>query len=123
MTKLIFPQEIEVWYILPLIRKKVALKLVDSGLSQKKVAQMMSITEAAVSQYKKKKRAKEDFFDKEMEKELEKSVKNIIKDNNCLADEIIRLNNLSKTKGIVCKIYRDVCALKDSNKCCYCDKK
>jgi len=120
-AKLIFPQEIEVWYILPAIRKKISLKLAEN-LPQKDVATIMGVTPAAISQYKKKKRAKEEIFDKEMEKELTISVKNIIKDNNNLGNEIIRLNNLLKNKGIVCKIYKNVCALKNSKTCSYCNK-
>ena len=67
--KLIFPQEIEVWYVLPLIRRKIALKMVEKGLQQKEVAKIMGITPAAVCQYKTEKRAKEDFFDGDMNKE------------------------------------------------------
>jgi len=123
MAKLIFPQEIEVWYILPVIRRKIALKLVEEGIRQNKVADIMGITPAAVCQYKKQKRAKEEIFDSEMEKELTDSVKNIIKDNNALAEEIIRLNNLMKKKGIVCKLYSKICALKNCKKVCpYCKK-
>jgi uncharacterized protein len=122
--KLIFPQEIEVWYILPLIRRKIALKMVEKGLKQKDVAKIMGITPAAVCQYKKEKRAKEDFFDDEMNKELTKSVKNVIKSNEKLAEEIIRLNNLAKSKGIVCKIYKNICALKGmKGDCAYCKHK
>jgi len=121
--KLIFPQEIEVWYILPTIRKKISFKLVEKGWSQKKVAQLMGVTEAAISQYKKQKRAKKDFFDQEMEKELEKSVQILMKKPLELGAEIIRLNNLAKERGIVCKIYKNICALKESKSCCYCHKK
>ena len=120
--KLIFPQEIEVWYILPAIRKKISLKLAEN-LPQKDVATIMGVTPAAISQYKKQKRAKEEIFDQEMEKELTISVKKIIKDNNNLGDEIIRLNTLLKKKGILCKIYKKVCALKKSQKCTYCNQK
>ena len=122
MAKLIFPQEIEVWYVLPAIRKKLALKLVEKRKSQKEVAELMGVTPAAISQYKKKKRAKAEIFDKEMEKELEKSVDNIVKNNNTLGNEIIRLNDLLKKKGILCKIYKDICALSKCQKCTYCNK-
>jgi uncharacterized protein len=123
MKKIIFPQEIEVWYILPTIRKKIALKLVEKGLQQKKVAEIMGITPAAVCQYKSEKRAKKELFNNEMEDELEKSVENIIKDPHQLAEEIIRLNRLMKKKGIVCKLYSEICALKDcKSHCPYCDK-
>lgn len=123
MQKPIFPQEIEVWYILPAIRKKIALKLIEKDLPQKKVAEIMGITPAAVSQYKKQKRAKEEIFDREMELELEKSVNKISKNKSHLANEIIHLNNLIKKKGIVCKIYNKICALKGNKvNCPYCKK-
>jgi len=123
MAKLIFPQEIEVWYILPVIRRKIALKLVEKGLPQKEVAELMMITPAAVSQYKKQKRAKEEIFDPELEKELEKSVHKILKDHSCLSKEIIRLNDLVKKKGIICKVYNKICALsKDKINCPYCKR-
>lgn len=126
MNKLIFPQEIEVWYILPIIRKKIALKLIQNNLSQKKVAQIMSLTEAAVSQYKKQKRGKqkigtEDLFDATMEKELEKSVSKIIKAPLSLSNEIIHLSKTIKKSGLVCKIYKKMCALnKNKIQCPYC---
>ena len=123
-AKLIFPQEIEVWYVLPLIRRKIALKMVEKGLQQKQVAKIMGITPAAVCQYKTEKRAKDDFFDDDMNKELEVAVKNIIKNNKALAEEIIKLNNSAKSKGIVCKIYKEKCALKGmEGNCAYCKNK
>ncbi len=123
MPKLIFPQEIEVWYILPAIRKKIAIKLIEKGSSQKKVAELMGVTEAAISQYKSQKRAKEEIFDKEMEKELEKAVLRIKKNEDSLSQEIISLNNLAKSRGILCKIYHEVCILKKCKKqCTYCGK-
>ncbi len=76
MQKLFFPQEIEVWYVLPLIRKRLAIELISNGLSQKEVASLMHLTEAAISQYKKEKRGNEDFFDSNFNKELNSSVKN-----------------------------------------------
>ncbi|HLD73030.1 MAG TPA: helix-turn-helix domain-containing protein [Candidatus Nanoarchaeia archaeon] len=123
MVKLIFPQEIEVWYILPAIRKKIALKLVERGLAQKEVAELMGVTPAAISQYKKQKRAKEEIFDVGMEKELERSIEKIVQNKNSLGEEIIRLNQLLKEKGIVCKIYNQVCALQKSKNCPYCHQK
>ena len=122
-AKLIFPQEIEVWYVLPLIRKKIALKMVEEGLQQKKVAEIMGITPAAVCQYKSSKRAKKDFFDDDMNKELKTSIKKIIKDHKALAKEIIKLSEMAKGKGIICKLYKDKCALNDLSKDCpYCYK-
>ena len=123
MPKLIFPQEIEVWYILPVIRKKIAQKLAEKSMPQHKIAELMGVTPAAISQYKKQKRAKEELFDTVLEKELEISVKTIIADQSSLYSEIIRLNEIVKKRGIICKIYQDICALnKSKNDCPYCKK-
>ena len=105
--KLIFPQEIEVWYVLPAIRKQLAVKLVEKGWAQKEVAKLMHITEAAISQYKKQKRAKEEIFCGEMDKELEQSVKTILQDRSKLYTEIVRLNRAVKEKGIICKLHKE----------------
>ena len=106
MKKLVFPQEIEVWYILPAIRKQLAAKLVDSGMSQKEVAKLMQLTEAAISQYKKLKRAKENIFNPEIDREIEKSVKEILKDKKTITNEISRLAQFIKESGIVCTLHK-----------------
>ncbi len=50
------PCELVVWYVLPTIKADLAKELINRGTSQKGVAKMLSITEAAVSQYVKGKR-------------------------------------------------------------------
>jgi predicted transcriptional regulator len=46
-----------VWYTLPIIRKEFAKSLInDHGLTQRKTAEKLGITESAVSQYISKKR-------------------------------------------------------------------
>ncbi|MEK6938415.1 MAG: hypothetical protein AABX04_05200 [Nanoarchaeota archaeon] len=105
--KLIFPQEIEVWYVLPALRKQLAGKLVEAGWAQKEVAKLMHLTEAAISQYKKEKRAKAELFCGEMEKEINLSVKSILQDRTKLYSEIVRLNQMVKDKGIICKLHKE----------------
>ena len=54
------PQEIEVWYLLPALRKELARVFVDDhNLTQKEAAKMLGITESAISQYRKSKRGGE----------------------------------------------------------------
>ena len=55
---MITPQELEVWYILPAIRRELTISLKEEGLKQRQVAEILGVTEAAVSQYIKSKRAK-----------------------------------------------------------------
>lgn len=118
MQKLLFPQEIEVWYILPLIRKQLAIGLIQEGLSQKEVASLMNLTEAAISQYKKEKRAKENFLDPSLNKELQNSVKRIIKDKTKVYSEIIKLSNLAKSSGLICSLHKKKSSLKNKQLPC-----
>ena len=70
------PQEIEVWYIIPAIRRELAKSMIkDLKITQKQVASIMEITEAAVSQYLHSKRAKEVVFTKAILEEIKKSAK------------------------------------------------
>ncbi len=54
---MIHPQEIEVYFVLPGVRREIANNLVAKGWSQRQVAQKLAVTEAAVSQYVNDKRA------------------------------------------------------------------
>ncbi|MFC1697236.1 transcriptional regulator [Nanoarchaeota archaeon] len=99
------PQELEVWYILPAIRKEFAEIMVKRGMKQKEVASILGLSEAAVSQYFKEKRATEIEFDKKMIKEIEKSVDIVIKDNEKIMGEVQRILNLSRKSKVLCKLH------------------
>jgi hypothetical protein len=101
------PQEIEVWYIIPAIRREFAKTLIkEHGLTQKEVANILGLTEAAVSQYLKSKRAKEVVFNNNIISEIKKSVKVIFNDKEKLMEETHRIINLIKVKKIVCDIHK-----------------
>jgi predicted transcriptional regulator len=98
------PQEIEVWYIIPAIRRELAKQLIKKGLKQREVAEILGTTEAAVSQYLHKKRAQEIKFPKGMKKDFDLAAKTIMKDNKKVVSEILRLLVLTKQKGISCNM-------------------
>ena len=101
------PQEIEVWYVLPAIRRELAKTLVKKHKhSQKEVAEFLGVTEAAVSQYLKSKRGKELVFDKDIINEIEDSAGRLAKDKNGLMDEMKRICALSRMRILVCKLHR-----------------
>jgi predicted transcriptional regulator len=50
------PCETAVWYLLPVVKSELAKELSDRGMSQKKIAEVIDVTQAAVSQYISKKR-------------------------------------------------------------------
>ncbi|MFH0979132.1 MAG: transcriptional regulator [Candidatus Woesearchaeota archaeon] len=100
------PQEIEVWDILPAIRREFAkIMLKDYKLSQKKIATLLHITEPAVSQYLKSKRAKQLVFSRKVLKEVEKSAGNIIEEKKGVLEETQRICKLTEVKMMVCGIH------------------
>ncbi|HLC75263.1 MAG TPA: transcriptional regulator [Candidatus Nanoarchaeia archaeon] len=102
--KLLFPQEIEVWYILPAIRKAFALELIKAGRPQKYIAQLMGITEAAISQYKSDKRAHIELTD-EIHGLIKSSIAAITTPEQMFA-EMMKIDRQIKDSGLFCKIHR-----------------
>jgi predicted transcriptional regulator len=99
------PQEIEVWYIIPAIRRELAKAMLRMGLKQKEIAGKLGVTDAAISQYMKSKRASEVKFDSRIRKEIEKSAGRLIKGGNAMM-ETQRLVRLCRKEGLVCRIGR-----------------
>ena len=104
------PQEIEVRYILPAIRRELAKIFInDYKLSQKEAARLLGLTEAAVSQYQHSKRAKEVVFSENVIEEIKKSAEKIKTDKNGrqrLIGEMYRISNLTKVRQILCDLHR-----------------
>ena len=90
-----------VWYLLPLIRKEFAKSLIkDHGLTQRKAAEKLGITEAAVSQYVSKKRGDLKVTDLGMRREIEESTKRIMKgDILVMKTETCRICHLLRFQG------------------------
>lgn len=101
------PQEIEVWFILPALRRELARIITEKhGLSQKEAANILNVSEPAISQYKKSKRAKEvKFTDKTMQV-IEDVTERIIKDKSSLIKEMQRLCDEVKKDLTLCKIHK-----------------
>lgn len=104
--KLINPQEIEVWYVLPAIRREVALALKKQGLEQKTIAEFLGITEPAVSQYCNKKRGREIKFTDEVKKEIKTSAANIASKKSSTLRETQRILKLPQVREIICQIHK-----------------
>ena len=101
------PQEIEVWYTIPALRRELTKSMIeDCKLTQKHVAEHMGITEAAVSQYLSSKRATEVTFSNAVLDEIKKSAKNIIEDQILLVPEMMRLTKLTEVKQVMCDIHK-----------------
>src|SRR3989338_2968560 len=116
------PQEIEVRYILPAIRRELArIFIQDHKLSQKEAANILGLTEAAISQYQHSKRAKEVVFSDSIVNEIRASANKILAEKNSkqrVIAEMYRISSLTKVRQILCDLHR--AQSKDLEKCNVC---
>ncbi len=101
------PQEIEVFYILPALRRYLAMYMKLQGLKQNKIAEILHIEKSAVSQYIKKKRGNNVEFSENVLNEIAKSASRI-KDEFSLLGEIQRLLRFVRLSGDLCKIHKNI---------------
>ncbi len=102
------PQELEVWYIFPAVRRELAIVMSKKGLQQKEIAKKLKITGPAVSQYIKSKRGKTLKIDKDIIKEVSISADNIIRNHSTanLVFEINKISDLIKKSGTICTLHK-----------------
>lgn len=103
---MLLPQEIEVWYVLPAIRRAMCKELIAQGLTQRKTAKLFRLTEAAVSQYVNSKRAGKVKFRSKFMVEL-KNVCTMIREGKMTAYEGLQiLSKEFRQSGQICAIHR-----------------
>jgi len=95
------PQEIEVFYILPAIRRHLAMFMKLKGMKQIKIAKLLHIQKSAVSQYISKKRGSGVEFEEGVLSEISKSAA-VIKDEYSLLGETQRLLRVVRSSGDLC---------------------
>ena len=121
------PQEVEVWYVIPSIRREIALAMIEKGRTQKSIAKMLGVTEPAVTQYKltrgkdsSRSRGDRVEIPKRLQPEIDKSADAILStwDKNgedpltfeATTREINRIIKLLRDAGILCEVHREHCA-------------
>ncbi|RMF54908.1 transcriptional regulator [Candidatus Woesearchaeota archaeon] len=102
---LLQPQEIEVYYIMPALRRNLAINMKNNGMKQKEIAELFSIDKAAVSQYLSGKRGNKISFDDSIQKEIKKSA-SLIKDKLSYLREMQRLLRIIRNTKIMCKLHK-----------------
>lgn len=116
------PQEIEVWYILPAVRKELAGELLKLGKKQKEISLLLGTTESAVSQYLSKKRGAVAQFSKHIHKKIKACARKITKSNirtarlECLK-AIQDICSLIRKEGCLCKVHKRMGAVKTCRIC------
>lgn len=104
VNRVLQPQEIEVFYVLPALRKELALSMKRAGKSQKDIAKLLGVTSAAVSQYVSKKRAAQVKFTLPLVDAIEKASGRIVNEIS-LMRETQRLLMLARSEKIVCQVH------------------
>jgi predicted transcriptional regulator len=112
------PQEIEVWYVMPAIRKAVAAALVKLGNTQKEVATLLNITPAAVSQYLKKKRAKDIVLPDDV-KDFVDIAAGKIHDKKSAFRQVQVISRYVKESKAICRIHEGIEGNIDGCDVCY----
>ena len=120
MSLKLMPQELEVWYLLPSLRKEIAKILVNEHeLSQKEVAVIFGMTESAVSQYLKSKRANELKFSNQELAEIKKYADKIMQDKKNYHSHLFELSKKMRGTKSLCELHkkRDSSLRKDCSLC------
>jgi hypothetical protein len=105
------PCEVVVWYILPTIRREVAKELVSShGMSQAEVARKFGVTDAAISQYLKKKRGDSSTIERSQKypdfiQAVKETAKGLAEGTTDFEHEMCRLCCVVKKIGILDEVY------------------
>jgi len=114
------PQEIEVWYIIPAVRKALVKSMREMGMQQKDIAAKLGITEPAVSQYLKEKRGSEVKFGRALEGHIKKEAEKVASGSKTAMEVIHSITSMLGVKKIMCDIHRG--KSKVAGKCDICFK-
>lgn len=107
--KMVHPQEVEVYIVLPAIRRELSQRLKKMGLGQKEIAKKLGVTDAAISQYLSDKCGQAEVeFPKGMDKGFERAAKSL-KDGAPMRSEIQSLLKLVMDSQFTCKVHKKVC--------------
>ena len=98
------PQEIEVWYVIPAIRRELAIAMKNNGLKQVEIANLLGITKSAITQYLNNKRASKVYFNSKIKSQVIESVKSIQNKLDTMR-EMQRILHLARNENVICDVH------------------
>src|SRR5947207_417975 len=107
MSLTLHPQEVEVFYILPAIRKELSIVLKELGKSQKDIAKLLGVTEAAVSQYLSAKRGSDIHFPEDIKAQIKAAAPHITDQASMIA-EVQTILAAAKHDRFICKMHEQI---------------
>lgn len=106
-SRMLNPEEVEVHYILPAVRRELAVCMKEQGLEQREIAQRIGVTEPAVSQYLNQKRACFVEFNKTLQTAIHGAAERI-QNQKQLLSETRKLLKLALSEQITCDVHKKV---------------
>ena len=116
------PQEISTWYIIPAIRREFVKEMISQGLSQKKAADKLGLTEAAVSNYMNDKRASQVKLNEHIKEMIKGSVVNILSKQSDVFTEVYSVVKECEKDFTVCQIHAAYDEIPEGCKICFSGK-
>lgn len=107
VNKLLLPQEIETFYIIPTLRRYLAVFMAERGVRPKDIAVLLRVNKSAISQYKSAKRGHNLEFPKEIVREIRKSAL-LIHDTLSYLRETQRLLACIRETKVLCQVHKHI---------------
>ncbi len=104
------PCEIVVWYVIPSIRSELAKELLNLGMKQKQISEVLDITQPAVSQYISDKRGHGIKFEPEVQEMIKDFASDLVDGKATQIDIIPKMCEICKkikAEEVVCQIHKD----------------
>jgi predicted transcriptional regulator len=104
------PCEIVVWYVIPSIRSELAKELLNLGMKQKEISELLDITQPAVSQYISDKRGHGIKFTNDIQMLIRQFAIDLKGGQLKQSDIISRICDLCrkiKTEDVVCQLHKE----------------
>ncbi len=110
MIKMRPPCEIVVWYVIPTIRSELAKELLNLGMKQKEISELLDITQPAVSQYISDKRGHGIKFNDETQNLIREFAKGLVEEKYNQRDiipHVCQICKKVKTDEILCQLHKE----------------
>ncbi len=104
------PCEIVVWYVIPTIRSELAKELLNLGMKQKQISEILDITQPAVSQYISDKRGHGIKFEPEVMNMIKEFARDLVDGKAAQIDIIPKMCEICKkikAEEVICQIHKD----------------
>jgi len=115
------PQEIEVFYTLPAVRREIARALLHQGLTQRLIAKKLGVTEAAISQYLSNKRGTIMEYPEKITQAITAAANRIkLADDQAEVRKAIQeLSNMMKDDKVICQLHKKHGNVQEGCNTCY----